>query len=121
MTPGWVEKEILNSSPIKYNFERVQYYTGKWDSSYNQIELNKDCRGANTLLVRFRKASQFNAYVNNNTNTSIHTDSTGTNVFTKISLKHNGKELRADPLIVNNEYMLEELFMDYEMIMIMDH
>ena len=30
--------------------------------------------------------------------------------FTKISLTHNGKELRADPLIVNDEFMLEELF-----------
>lgn len=107
MSPGWIEKEILKSAPIKYNFERVQYYTGKWNGSYNQIELHKDCRSAHTLIVRFRKASQFNSYTNNNTNKSI---CPVTYPFTKISLTHNGKELRADPLIVNNEYMLEELF-----------
>lgn len=110
MTPGWIEKEVLKGGIIKYNFERVQYYTGKWDGSYNQIELHKDCKSANTLLVRFRASAQFNAYLSNNTNKSIHPDSTGTNKFTKISLTHNGKELRADPLIVNDEYMLEELF-----------
>ena len=31
MTPGWIDKEVLKGAPIKYNFERVQYYTGKWD------------------------------------------------------------------------------------------
>ena len=106
MSPGWIDKMVLKAPPIMYNFERIQYWTQLWNQSYNRIELNKDCRSATTLLVRFRLASQFNAYTSNNTNKSIAPDS----AFTKISLTHNGRELRPDQDIVNHGYMLEELF-----------
>lgn len=110
MSAGWIEKEILRAGPIKYGLERVQYYTQKWgDTNYSQMEIAKDCHSASTLLLRFRLASQFNAYTSNNTNKSIKPNS----AFTKISLTHNGRELRPDNAIVNDGYMLEELFRVY--------